>query len=182
MGWKSVGMELRPEPGVHRHPSTDPFELASSDEVSAQELAELAMSEYPWVVRAVAVNERTPASVLRDLAPRHLRREPDRDLARALLQNPALPADVIGRLVLDLISVLDPHHPDVEFDAVVGVFARSDAPDDQLLEVLTHRSATRHFRSEVAKAAVSPGVRAVLAADRSSRVRDALRRSDRGDG
>jgi hypothetical protein len=64
-------MELRPIPGVHRHPSTDAFELASSDYASAQELAELATSEYPWVAQAVAANERTPASVAHPSATRH---------------------------------------------------------------------------------------------------------------
>lgn len=167
-------MELRPTPGVHRHPSTDSFELASSDYVSEDEVADLAKSEYPWVVQAVAANERTPASVLRSLAPERLVRETDVDLARALLRNPALPPEVIGRLALDLMSALDPHHFGAEFEAVIRVFARTDAPAEALLQVLTHPSATRHFRSEVARVAVSPRVRATLAADRSGRVRDAL--------
>lgn len=172
-------MELRPTPGVHRHPSTDDFELASADFVSEDELTELARSEYPWVVQAVAANERAPGSVLRELAPERLDRETDVDLARALLRNPALPPEVIGRLLLDLMSALDPHHFGAEFDAVVRVFTRADAPDDALLQVLTHPSATRHFRIEVARVAVNPRVRAILAADRSGRVRDAATRDTR---
>ena len=81
-------MELRPVPGVHRHPSTDLFELASSDFVDGPELAELARSEYPWVVRAVAANERTPVEVLRNLVPTSVRRENDNDLARVPTSEP----------------------------------------------------------------------------------------------
>lgn len=167
-------MELRPIPGMHRHPSTDFFELASSDYVSGEELAELAASEYPWVVRAVAANRRTPAPVLRDLVPVSAGGENDRELMCVLLKNPSLPAELVGHLVLTLMRVLDPHHHDMIFEAVVRAFSRPDAPEEVLIEVLHHPSATRHFRTETAKVAVGPRVRSALATDPSSRVRDAL--------
>lgn len=107
------------------HSPLDRQKAAQSNLTSAQELADLAKSEYGFVRAAVAKNTNTPTEILEQLAPEAIHDKEDYDLSLSLLENTNLPTEIQKRLIRLTTKKIHPDHNGIKFD-VEGVIQSGD--------------------------------------------------------
>lgn len=168
-----------PEPPGRRvfHGPRDYLDLARSGEATADELRELARSEYVFVRQAVAENPKTPPDALRAVLPDDPVTWNDFTLLATVARHPAA-TEALLREIGARVSLehLHDRNPDRPFAAAIALFEQPNTPDDLLLGFLDDAAATTQFRKVAARQTSHDAVIDKLLTDRSETVRRAAER------
>lgn len=156
------------------HGPKDYLDAAKDPAATADDLHELAHSDYVFVDIAIASHRSTSPETLR-----HLLTKADRDdwngdeLLRALASNPNTSPDVLALISERVPRLLHERDRQQGFAAGVAVSQRPDTPLGALVLLLNNPQTTTEFRKVVARETNRPDLLAILRGDRSERVRRA---------
>lgn len=148
------------------------LEAANSLKTTPEELAQLANSEYGFVLAAVAANPNTPPDALEKMVPPNLFKQSACEVVLGLLRNQNLPSGLFLQIemMIELAAPKISPRAFYENEIIKNLASSSKAPLAAILPLANDSLMPRHIRSRIANSETRSELLQLLMHDPSERI------------